>query len=151
MKYLRKTVIFMVVFFTVLISGCIGTQEDNSNNNFSNEVTVEGETFYLPDGFTLINSEDIGGGIGYEYSDGTDSIVIAKYHYLSKSEVLYNLKSSDAAVILDESAVYTGYSGIVAEINGGESRMFVFDKNGVTFAIEMGNLSIGEYVPKILG
>jgi len=145
-NYGKIALIMVVVLATVIVSGCIG----DSTDKFTKEVNVEGVTFFLPDGFEQTDSRDNGINRAYDFSDGTDTIVIIYYPGASKALILSQMKASSAFTNIQEDVSYGGISGHTA--GDTQSKTFVFEKNGKTFAIVLGNnLNFEEYIPKILG
>jgi len=154
-KYITTGLILILVLATVTISGCIGTDETPENDKFTNAITFQGMTFYLPEGFESIEESDKSNYIYELYSDGTDVIGLGYYPSLSLSDLLFNMKSDSGFENIDESASYGGYSGYSADFtdsNGEVFKVFAFEKNGKALAITMSNgLNFNEYILKIIG
>jgi len=156
-KYGITGLILIVVLATVMISGCIGDDSTTTTNNnkFTNAVTFQGITFYLPDGYKSADKSSDSGVILESFSDGTDVIGLAYYPSLSKSKILSNMKSNPRYTNIDESASYGGYSGHTADYtatNGIVIKYFVFEKDGKTMTIGLNKeLNFNEYMPKIIG
>jgi hypothetical protein len=146
--------ILIVVLTTIMISGCIGGDDNTTNDKFTNAVTFQGITFYLPDGFESMEKKTESYYIYESFSDGTNVIGLGYYPSLSKSEILSNMKSTPSYTNIDESASFGGYSGHSADFTaGGEViKYFVFEKDGKTLVVGMDKgLNFKEYVPKIIG
>lgn len=127
----------------------------NTSDKFTNEVSIAGVTFYLPDGFKLIKTNSYSTYETFSYSDGTNGISMSVYPSASKAEVLSVLKSSTKFTNINEDASYGGYSGYTADFDINSSlpeKVFIFEKSGKIFLIEMNEeLNFDEYVPKIIG
>lgn len=154
-KYGIAGLILIVVLATVMISGCIGSN-DNTNDKFTKTATFQGTTFYLPDGFESVEKSTTGTSVYELYSDGKDAIGLFYYPLLSsKSEGLSNMKSNPNYANIDESVSYGGYSGYSANFtdsDGEVAKIFIFEKDGKVLAITMSNgLNFNEYLPKIIG
>ena len=149
-KYGITGLLVIVVLATVLVSGCIGEE-----NKFTNTVTFEGMTFYLPDGFKSVHKEqsEYMPGLSEVFSDGSYNITIGSLGNISKSSFLDILKLMPEVTNVDESASYGGYSGVSVEAsdNGTTEKIFVFEKDGKTFGITMDIKHFNEVVPKMFG
>jgi len=151
-KYGITGLLVIVVLATVLVSGCIGEE-----NKFTNTVTFEGMTFYLPDGFKSVHKEqsEYMPGLSEVFSDGSYNITIGSLGNISKSSFLDILKLMPEVTNVDESASYGGYSGHTADYtatNGIVIKYFVFEKDGKTMTIGLNKeLNFNEYMPKIIG
>jgi len=164
-KYGIMGLVLIVVLATVMVSGCISfntngtnttdTKDTNTNDKFPNEITFEGVTFYLPDGFesTIKDSRKNSVAEAYSNEDGDE---IGFWHYsASKSQILSSMKSDSDFSNIDESASFGGYSGISADFEtskGGEIKVFIFEKDGKLLQIQVTDgLDYNEYFPKIIG
>ena len=147
-KYGKISLILLVVLATVLVSGCIGGGTDETK--FTKTVNVEGVTFYLPETFSNEEKTSTGKNIQYSFSDGSSTIMIFNYPGASKELILSQLKDTGEVSDIREDVTYAGVSGhtmITAQTN-----LFLFEKNGKTFIIEMSSdINFEEYIPKILG
>ena len=165
--------ILIVVLATVMISGCIsfntGTNNtadttdnndidsDSNNDKFSNEITFQGVTFYLPDGYEYATEETTDYSVAEVYvnEDEGEKITFWYYPSESKSSVLSNIKSDSDFSNIDEFASFGGYSGISADFkssDGGIIKVFIFKKNGKMLQIQVTDgLDYEEYFPKIIG
>ena len=144
-KYVKVGLILVAILATVTISGCIG-----DSNEFTKEANVEGVTFHVPSDYNLENTQDNGINKEYTYSDGTNNILFFYYPGASLDLILSQMKDTPAIFNIKENVTYGGITGHSAE--GSTSKIFVFEKSGKTFAIEMSSsLDFEEYVPKILG
>jgi len=160
-KYGITGLILIVVLTTVLISGCIGDDStttnntNNTNNKFTNAVTFQGITFYLPDGYKSFEKSSDSGIILESFSNGTDVIALICYPSVSRSKILSNMKSDPFYTNINESASYGEYSGHSADYtaeNGIVIKYFVFEKDGKTISIGLNKeLNFNEYLPKIIG
>ena len=151
-KYRITGLILIVVLATIMISGCIG--DDNpTNDKFTNEVIVKGETFYLPDGYVLTDTSIGSDYEEYTYSNGTNNIYIA-YFTGSVAKILSDDKLNQRISNIKEDITYNGYDGYTTTytLNGGNVyKLFTFEKNGKTFDIQIDNsLNFEEYIVKIL-
>jgi len=170
-KYGITGLILIIVLATVMISGCIGDNTDK----FTNAVTFEGMTFYLPEGFESIDnssdssvvyqiySDDVGhnhshdeGPDDHSHDEGPDNVIgLFYYPLVSKSKVLSNIKLDSDYSSINESASYGGHFGYSAELtssNGEKIKLFVFEKDGKTLAISLSSgFNLNEHIPKIIG
>ncbi|MCL2115174.1 MAG: hypothetical protein FWH29_03015 [Methanobrevibacter sp.] len=146
-KYGIFGLVLVVILATVLISGCI--DDENNNKEFTKAITVEGVTFFVPNDFNLENTQDNGINKETTYSDGINSITIFFYPNASKESLLSQMKSLATFSNIQEDVTIGGISGHTAE--GPVTKIFVFEKGGETFAIELSeNLNFEEYVTKII-
>ena len=147
-KYGIMGLILVVILATVMISGCIGS-DDNTNDKFPNAVTFQGVTFYLPEGYEYVREVTQGNTYFEGYTDGTNFIGLCYYQSMPLSEGLANIKSKSDYTNINENTSFGGYSGFSADTT--TDRIFVFEKDGKTLSIAMNKeLNFNEYVPKII-
>jgi RNA polymerase subunit RPABC4/transcription elongation factor Spt4 len=122
----------------------------NFNDEFTKEITVHGETFYLPENYTLLKNETLSNSIYEDYTDGESTITIAYYTSgISFKQLLSNVKNSNYAVFMEENVSYAGHPGFTADY--GDGITFFFEKSGTMFYITFDGPNPDEYIPKILG
>ena len=150
--------ILMVVLATVMVSGCIGSDSstnDSSTNNdkFPKAVTFQGVTFNLPDGYTLKDEVTDGNVLYQSYESGSSGIGLFYYPSISKTQLFSNMRSNPSYTNV-QTVDYGGVSGLSADYSGEgtSAKIFAFEKNGKAFSITLSDdLSLSEYIPKILG
>jgi len=172
-KYGITGLILIVILATVMIIGYI-VIDNTTNDKFTNAVTFEGITFYLPDGFKSVEKSNEPSVVYQLYSDtdghdhshddhnnhshdeGQDNVIgLFYYPLVSKSKVLSNMKLDSEYTNISESASYGGYSGYSAEFkssHGEKTEIFLFEKDGKTLIITLSSgFNLSEYIPKIIG
>jgi len=170
-KYGIVGLILIVILTTVMVSGCIGYDSDKFNREFTNAVNFQGVTFYLPDGFKLSNDLDKSNQTGIVVGTASDGEYIIELNYFPKasmSDYLATVKSPSRLSYtgqisvkysnINESVTIGGYSGFTADYTErSDMKMFVFEKEGKTFAICLSQrliddgFNFNEIVAKIIG
>jgi len=147
----------MLVLAVVFVSGCIGDITDPINDDYVWEATIQGETFGLPEGFNLTTTDISSLAEIYLYSDGTDeseSLVIAYYPLYSTKEILSLMKDNPSYSNIKEDVTLGGQTGFTANFksdDGTNSKIFIFEKGGKVFGIELTEgFNFEESIPKII-
>ena len=144
--------IIVLVVIGMLVPGGISYEFGTNTAKFPYETTIGGVTFHLPEGYTLVQTYMNDGDKAFSYQKGSSEIAITNYPSSTMPEILSNLRSNSNFKNIGQ-ASFSGISGYTAEYSSGSvnKKIFLFEKSGETFLIEMTNdIDFREYMPKIL-
>ncbi|MDR2967366.1 MAG: zinc-ribbon domain-containing protein [Methanobacteriaceae archaeon] len=148
----------IVILFVICCVGSIlifGTLSILTPDIYQNEVYVGGETFYLPEEYTLKYFNTTSQEKYYEYSNGTHYIFLEYFPEWTLTEYLSYAKSQTVFTNFEENVTYgnhTGFTAFFTPYFGIPCNMFVFEKNRGVYTIQIDeNLNFDDNISKILG
>lgn len=146
--------VIVLVVIGMLVPGGINYEFGTNTVKFPYETTIAGVTFHLPEGYTHAQELDMTDENFriFVYTKGSSEICITTYPHSTMEEMLSSLRSNSNFKNIGQ-ASFSGTSGYTAEYSSdSENReVFLFEKGGETFLIEMTNdIDFREYMPKIL-
>ncbi|MGL6298252.1 MAG: zinc-ribbon domain-containing protein [Methanobacteriaceae archaeon] len=139
----------------ILVGGYLGYTTYKTmefDNKFPVELTLGGQTFYLPEGYILYDEmKDDEYGVANVYSNNSSILISIHVYPLSLEEATANIKNSYYH-IYDYNASFGGYSGL--KWGNSIAQQFTFERNGKCVDIGLPPLDeseFNEYVTKIIG